>query len=85
MNTECSQQLMKTFGDIIAQWPSAGEFASDIGLRRNHVQTMKVRASIPPEYWLRIVRCAAHRGFRGVSMELLASIAEGNAKSRRAA
>jgi len=74
---------MKTFAEVISRWPSPAEFASDIGVRPNHVQTMKVRESIPPEYWSDLVRCAARRRIRGVTMNLLGQIAKSKRRAQR--
>jgi hypothetical protein len=35
---------------------------------------MKTRASIPPEYWGKVVSAAVRRGIDGLSLELLAEL-----------
>jgi hypothetical protein len=63
---------MDTVTDIIAKWPSAAEMARDIGLRRpKHGAMMKMRKSIPIQYWAAIVDAAKRRGIEGVTLDAL--------------
>lgn len=64
---------MTSVRDIIEKWPSASEMARDIGLRRpSHGAMMKMRGSIPPQHWPKLVQAAERRGIEGVSFEALA-------------
>jgi len=64
---------MTTVRDIISKWPSASEMARDLGLRRaGHGAMMKMRGSIPPQHWPKLVEAAAQRGIEGVTFEALA-------------
>lgn len=65
---------MRTVEQVIALWPTVPDFARDIGITPKHAQTMRARESIPPGYWLDVVRAATERGFKGVSLEVLARI-----------
>jgi hypothetical protein len=48
---------------IIDLWPSAEQFAADIGLKYpSHARVMKVRGRIPPAYEQRIIAAASARG-----------------------
>lgn len=71
--TLCSNAGMTTVRDIISKWPSASEMARDLGLRRaGHGAMMKMRGSIPPQHWPKLVEAAAQRGIEGVTFEVLA-------------
>ena len=60
-----------THADIIEAWPSVADFSRDIGVKYQTARFMKVRNSIHPRYWRRVVQAAKDRGIRGVSMEKL--------------
>ena len=54
--------------------------ARDLGLRRaGHGAMMKMRGSIPPQHWPRLVEAAAERGIEGVTFEALAIAHAANA------
>jgi hypothetical protein len=56
---------MRSFIEIINLWPSDADLARDIHVRRNRLHTMKVRNSIPVEYWLALrERCSTSKNFR---------------------
>ncbi len=56
---------MKTFRQLIELWPSAEQFAQDIGLRYpSHARTMKLRNSIPPDHWAAALSAAKKRGIK---------------------
>lgn len=75
---------MESFADVIAKWPSTAEFGNDIGIVDSLTAVWKHRKSIPVEYWRKIVEKAAERGIDGVSLELLASLAEKRSDARAA-
>lgn len=74
--------MFDSFRSVIAAWPSLAVFASDIGVAENTAKKMRQRDSIAPEYWSSAVTAADVRGVAGVTLELLAQLAE---KRRRAA
>jgi hypothetical protein len=65
---------MERFTDIISQWPSVGDLASDIGVRPALVSLWKYRDRIPGEYWAGVVAAATRRGIDGVTHETLCRI-----------
>jgi hypothetical protein len=48
---------------IIALWPNAEEFGSDLGLkyRGGHARVMKVRRAIPRQHWPKVLEAARKR------------------------
>lgn len=64
-----------TFQDVMAKWGSYADFARDIGIKPSHAEVMKVRKSIPPSHWPKIVKAAERRGCSEITYELLAKIA----------
>ncbi len=67
---------MQTFADIIAAFGGVVPFRDAMGLPDVNARQMKHRDSIPPGYWPRAVEAAKERQVEGVTLELLASIAE---------
>lgn len=63
-----------TFQQVIRLWPTAAEFAQDIGVKPATVRQWVARDSIPGGYWLRIVRASDTRQL-GVTLEQLARAA----------
>lgn len=55
-------------------WPSVADFGRDIGIKPSHAQTIRVRGSIPVEYWPAIIRAAAERGIEGVTADSLMAL-----------
>ncbi len=65
---------MESFRSIIDLWPSAEQFADDIGLKwRSHARVMKVRNSIPRAYWPKVIEAAHRRGLPVVESSLHAA------------
>lgn len=58
---------MDTLDDLVARWPTAAEFARDIGVKPNHLQTMLVRRSLPTDYWEHAIAAAKRRRISGVT------------------
>ena len=89
IDTACIVLLMETFSSIIGLWPSAEQLAADLNITGQNpgvtVRAWKRRDSIPPEYWNDIVAAAESRGFEGITLELLASIAASNRTKSEAA
>lgn len=68
---------MRTVDDLMRLWPTVAEFARDIGIKPTHAQTMRVRGSIPVEYWPNILAAAKTRNLRGVTADALMTLHAG--------
>jgi hypothetical protein len=66
---------MDTFSDIIALWGTATALGRDIGESGVTVRAWRNRDSIPSAKWRNVVRAAQRRGFKGVTVNLLAKLA----------
>lgn len=66
---------METFADIINKWPSAAEFGRDIGISEMLARQWRNRNSIPGRAWVDVEKAAASRRYNGVTVDLLARIA----------
>jgi hypothetical protein len=53
---------MKSFRDIISLFGSPDKLAKEIGVGIHGARNWRVRDSIPPEYWLDIIRAAKRIG-----------------------
>jgi len=62
-----------THVDVINKWDSLSEFAEDLGVPYGTAKAMRRRGSIPPEYWLVVVKKATDRALVGVTLEVLAA------------
>ena len=62
-----------THADLINLWPSLSEFGADLSIEYGTAKAMRRRSSIPPEYWLAMVRSADARGIAEVTLEALAA------------
>lgn len=62
-----------THADIINLWPSLSDFAADLSVGYGTAKAMRRRSSIPPEYWMNVVRAAEARSLDGVTLEALAA------------
>lgn len=71
-----------SISDLIEQWPTIGEFAADIGCGYEAARQMRMRQSIAPEHWQKVVSAASSRGVEGVTFEW---IAQQRAKRQEAA
>ena len=66
-----------THSDIINLWPSLSDFAGDIGVEYGTAKAMRRRASIPVEYWPKVIAKAAERGIDGITPEsMLKAVAD---------
>ncbi len=54
---------MRSYRDVIDQWPSVSELASDIGEKAFTVRKWRTRNSIPAEKWDALLKAAKKRGF----------------------
>ncbi|PWR24550.1 carph-isopro domain-containing protein [Zavarzinia aquatilis] len=66
---------MESVASIIALWPSAEEFARDLGVPGVTVRQWRRRGAVPPRHWNGIVRAANLRGLPGITIQCLADIA----------
>jgi hypothetical protein len=74
---------MRTFSAIIDLWPEPAPvtFAADLGEEAGTCRQWRTRNTIPPRVWKRTVEAAATRGLGGVTLDVLAKIAEQQAKA----
>lgn len=63
-----------SWADVIALWPSDADCARDIGIKPNHLGTLKTRGNIPSEYWPGMISGAADRRIAGVTAETLLAL-----------
>jgi len=66
--------VLETVAQVMGLWATDAEFARDIGIKPSHAQTMKVRGSIPVDYWPDIIAAAERRGLAGVTADTLMRI-----------
>ncbi len=73
---------MKSHREIIDLWPtpSIRSFADDLGLKYSTAQVMRYRNSIASDHWTAVVEAAKRRGFKDVTMELLAHLKNAGGK-----
>ena len=71
------------FKPIISRWGTSA-LASDLGLPKNNVGRWVTFDSIPAEWFAPVARAAAVRGFKDITVELLAARAEARAVAKRA-
>ena len=76
---------MENFRSLISLWNTRVEMASDMGVGKNVVQQWYNRDSIPADRWIQLIAAAESRGFEGITLELLASIAASNRTKSEAA
>lgn len=69
--------------EIIDAFGGHIEFGQAIGISTPHARTMKTRDSIPSGRWNSVVAAAEARGFRGITLEVLARIDEARLESRK--
>ena len=67
---------METFTEIISAWESPQSFGEDVGTTANHGYMMCRRNSIPAKFWGRTVRQAKKRRYHGITLALMAELAE---------
>ena len=75
---------MQTFSDIIEKFGYA-KLAGALGRPEGTVSSWKTRDSIPPDAWSALVEAAAHHGVVGVSLDVLAKLAENRARQSQSA
>jgi hypothetical protein len=65
---------MNTLADIFAAFGGPAAVARILDVGPSTASEMKRRRSIPPEYWLRLVREAERRGLPDITTDALATI-----------
>ena len=65
---------MKTFRDILNEWPTLADFAADVGVSENTAKQMRTRNSVNAKYWLAMIAAAPGRGI-DLTFEQLAGCA----------
>ena len=71
---------MQTFKEIIRLWPSCEALGADVGASGNTVRKWLFRDSVPGTHWASLVKSASERGITGVTVDLLAKIADRSRK-----
>jgi len=64
-----------SFREVLQLWPRISDAAQEIGYPYERVSQWAKRNSIPPEYWPDVIRAAAARGFKYVSLPILVELA----------
>ncbi len=67
---------VETFSELIALWGNPAELAQDIGAKANTVSKWSQRNFVRSEWWNAIERAAVTRGFDGITVEMMADLAE---------
>jgi hypothetical protein len=62
----------KSISELIAKWPTIGDFAHDVGCGYEAARQMRRRESIAPEHWHSVLEASRKRGLHGVSLDWLA-------------
>lgn len=58
---------------LIDEWPTIAEFAADIGCKYEAARQMRLRESIAPTHFGRVIAATAQKGIEGVDWEWLAA------------
>lgn len=56
---------------MIDHWETIGDFADAIGCKYETARGMRVRNSIAPEHWDRVISASDSKGISGVTLEWL--------------
>lgn len=77
-DTRCIVFDVKTFSDIIDLWPDPAPvtLAQDLNEEPGTVRQWRSRDTLPSRVWRRTVRSAERRRIDGVTLDVMASIAE---------
>lgn len=67
--------MSESYKQLIDRWPSLEAFAQDVRVKCNTAKQMRLRDSVPSEYWLEMVASAERRQIAGVTLDALATIA----------
>jgi len=73
---------MKSFTDVARKWPSDEEYGVDLGVTRILARYYRNANTLPPGLWLRAIKMAEKRNYRGVTLKSLAKFAENNRLSK---
>ena len=63
----------KTIAELIGEWPTVREFASDIECGLEAAFQMKKRNRIAPNHWARVISAAESRRISGINYGWLAA------------
>ncbi len=63
------------WSEIIGRWPTAEEFAADVGVKGVTARQWRLRNSVPVAYWPAIIEAADKRGFTDINRDLLFDLA----------
>lgn len=66
---------MKSYRDVIRAFGGPSEFAAAIGANANTARSWLHRDSVPPEWWVAVVKAARAKRIRGITFEVMAIIA----------
>jgi uncharacterized protein YjcR len=66
---------MNTFKDVIDQWPSVDDLATDLDEKPATVRKWKQRDSIPADRWALLLVAAKNRRIRGIDEVKLVKLA----------
>lgn len=61
-----------SISDLIANWRTIAEFASEVGCGYEAARKMRDRESIAPEHWAKVIGASEAKGIAGVTYEWLA-------------
>lgn len=61
-----------SISDLISNWRTIAEFASDVGCGYEAARKMRDRESIAPEHWAKVISASETKGIAGVTYEWLA-------------
>jgi hypothetical protein len=74
--TEVQSASQEAFARIIDLFGRPEDFANAIGIPKSHARIMRGRCSIPLRYWRRAIDAAKERNIDGVTMDVMAEIAD---------
>jgi hypothetical protein len=76
---------MQSFAAVIDAFPSAEALGDAIGVPGGTVRQWRLRDSIPPEYWPRVVEAATAAKIDGLTVEKLAACVTPRKRTRQSA
>lgn len=76
---------MRTFRDLIEQWPTRSAFAREVGIGYEAAAAMYGRGFVHPHYWPRLLDAARRRKIKLKPADLIAWSARNKRRRRRRA
>lgn len=61
-----------SISELIANWPTIAEFASDVGCGYEAARKMVTRERVGPRHWSSVIAASERRGIAGVTNDWLA-------------